>query len=174
MHIFAQTRTSITQSLKMKAPKIYFFKQEDNSETQEKSAPKVKEAPATGYVSSTGKLVFPTKSVAQLGLEPDGISFQIGAQEGKRKIKSLYVIPAAEETNETFQMEKGAKSYTIPLAVILQKGKIDYSGTKYVFTIKPFDYEDDITGYELQLEPETKPEYTGKPRGRKKAVTTEE
>jgi hypothetical protein len=158
----------------MKAPKIHFFKQEDNSETQTKSAPKEKEAPATGYISSTGKLVFPTKSVVQLGLEPDGIAFQIGTQEGKRKIKSLYVVPASEETNETFQMEKGAKSYTIPLAIILQKGKIDYSGMKYVFTIKPFDYEDDITGYELQLEPETKPEYTGKPRGRKKSVVTED
>ncbi|QKZ13904.1 hypothetical protein [Spirosoma sp. KUDC1026] len=158
----------------MKAPKIHFFKQEDNSETPAKSTPKAKEVPATGYISSTGKLVFPIKSVTQLGLEPDGISFQIGTQEGKRKIKSLYVVPTSEETNETFQMEKGAKSYTIPLPVILQKGKIDYSGTKYVFTIKPFDYEGDITGYELQLEPETKPEYTGKPRGRKKSVATEE
>lgn len=153
----------------MKASKIRFFSPEENSKPKpkEKSAPK--SVPVTGYISATGKLVFPDKSIAQLGFDPATTPFKIGAQEGKRKIKSLFLIPATEDDSETFELEKAAKSYGVSLPIILQKGGIDYGVTKYVFTVKPFDYEADVTGYELQLnDPTPKPAYTGKPRGRKR------
>lgn len=71
-------------------------------------------------------------------------------------------------------MTKAAKSYSIPLGVILNSGGVDYATTKYSFIINSFEYEG-VTAYELQLvkdqaakESAEKPVYTGKPRGRKR------
>jgi hypothetical protein len=150
----------------MKATQIRFFSRQENSEQKTKTAPK--STPATGYISGAGKLVFPAKTVAQLGFEPDGSRFKIGTQEGKRKLKILYLIPDTEGDPEAFDLEKAAKSYTISLPIILQKGGIDYAKSKYVFTVKPFEYESGVSGLELALaSQEPKAEYTGKPRGRK-------
>lgn len=150
----------------MKATSLRFFSPQDNSEQKAKSVPK--SVTLTGYLSPAGKLVFPAKTVSQLDFNPDTTRFKIGTQEGKRKIKSLYLVPAGDDSSETFEMVKAAKSYTISLALILQKSGIDYANTKYTFTIKPFTYEDGISGYELQLNDSApKPAYTGKPRGRK-------
>ncbi len=150
----------------MKSAPIRFFSPQDNSERKEKSA--AKPVIVTGYISATGKLVFPAKTIGQLSLDPESARFKIGTQEGTRKLKSLYLIPANDDQDETFEMVKAAKSYSIPLAVILQKGGVDYANAKYTFTIKPFDYEDDVKGYELQLNDQSpKAPYTGKPRGRK-------
>ena len=114
-------------------------------------------------------MVFPDKSVSQLGLDPQTNRFKIGTQDGKRKIKSLYLIPGDEGQEETFELSKGAKSYGISLPIILQKGGIDFSNVKHSFVVKPFDYEEGVTGYELKLSNESpKAEYTGKPRGRKR------
>ena len=149
----------------MKAKSIRFFSPVDNSEEKQKSTSKAPEL--TGYISGTGKLVFPNKTVEQLDFNPEGTRFMIGAQEGKRKLKSLFLVPSTDEQAEAFELTKSAKNYNIPLSFILQKNGVDYSNNKYNFTIKPFDYEG-LTGYELQLEQEgPKPEYTGKPRGRK-------
>lgn len=154
----------------MKAKQIRFFSPNENSETVQKEKKSVvKTTPVEGYVSATGKLVFPDKAVSRLGFDPQNSRFKIGTQEGKRKIKSLYMIPDTEGEEETFELTKGAKSYGISLPYILQKGGIDYAGTKHTFTVKPFDYEEGVTGYELNLNNESpKAEYTGKPRGRKR------
>lgn len=154
----------------MKTKQIRFFSPNENSEATKKAKKSVvKAAPVKGYISATGKLVFPDKSVSQLGLDPQNNRFQIGTQEGKRKIKSLYMIPGTEGQEQTFELEKGAKSHGISLPYILQKGGIDYANTKHTFTVKPFDYQGGITGYELKLASESpKSDYTGKPRGRKR------
>ena len=154
----------------MKAKQIKFYSQDDNSETVKKTRKSTTKAePAKGYISTAGKLVLPEKTVSQLGIDTDNKRFKVGTQEGKRKIKSLYLIPTDETGAETFTLTKGAKSYSISLAYILKKGSIDYSETKYAFVVKPFDYEDGVTGYELKLTNDSpKPEYTGKPRGRKR------
>lgn len=154
----------------MKPKQIRFFSPNENSETKKKATKSVvKAAPVKGYISATGKLVFPDKAVSQLGFDPQSSRFKIGTQEGKRKIKSLYLIPDSEGQEDTFELEKGAKSHGISLPYILQKGGIDYADTKYTFTVKPFDYENGIMGYELKLGNEKpKTEYTGKPRGRKR------
>lgn len=150
----------------MKATALRFFSPQDNSESKAKSTPKA--VALTGYLSPAGKLVFPAKTVSQLGFNPDTTRFKIAAQEGKRKIKSLYLLPATDDSTETFELVKAAKSYTISLAVILQKGGIDYAKSKYTFVIKPFSYEDGVSGYELQLNDlAPKLTYMGKPRGRK-------
>lgn len=150
----------------MKSTDIHFYSPAENSVAKEKSAPKP--VSITGHISTGGKLVFPNKSIAQLPFDAETVRFQIGSQGGKRKIKSLYLITASEDQADAFSLVKAAKSYTIPLALILQKGGIDYADTKYTFVVKPFTYQDNMPGYELILKNnKPKPVYTGKPRGRK-------
>lgn len=150
----------------MKATAIRFFSPEENSEP--KSKPTTKSTPITGYISGGGKLVFPVKSISQLDIDPDNTRFKIGVPEGKRKIKTLYLVPATDDQSESFELVKAAKSYTISLALILKNNGVDYANTKYTFTIKPFDFEAGVSGFELQLDDNSpKAEYTGKPRGRK-------
>ena len=156
----------------MKALPLRFFSPKENSVTKEKSV--VKSVPVTGYISPAGKLVFPAKTIGQLAFDPDTVRFKIGTQEGKRKIKSLYLIPATDEQDDAFELTKAAKSYVIPMASILQRSSLNFADTKYTFTVKAFDYQEGVTGYELQLNDQTpKPEYTGKPRGRKRKVVQE-
>ena len=145
---------------------LRFFSPADNQLKPEKSksvSPKL-----TGSISATGKLVFPFPTIEQLGINADTARFLIGRDEGKRKLKALYLVPASPEDTNGFGLEKGAKSYTIPLALILHKGGIDYGATKHLFTISSFEYQLGITGYELTLNNTApNPPYTGKPRGRK-------
>ncbi|GAB4040570.1 hypothetical protein [Spirosoma gilvum] len=154
----------------MKAKQIRFFSLDENSEAKKpKKKSAAKSAPVTGYISPAGKVVFPNKSASQLGIDTENNLFKVGTQDGKRKIKSLYLIPGAGEGEEAFILEKAAKSYSLSLPYILQKGGIDFGDTKYTFTVKPFEYDNGVTGYELKLGNQNpKPEYTGKPRGRKR------
>ena len=148
----------------MKIKAIRFFSPQENSLKKEKSKSQPK---ITGYISGTGKLVFPPATLEELGIEAGSIRFKIGTQEGKRALKFLYLIPSSEQT-ETFELVKSGRGFVIPLEVILKKGGVDYANSKYTFEVTPFNYEDGIIGYELTLNSgEPKPEYTGKPRGRK-------
>lgn len=155
----------------MKAVAIRFFSpQENNALTQKKEkSPRLKEIILTGYISGSGKLVFPAKTVAGLGLDVDNTSFKIGIEEGKRKAKTLYLVPAVDGQENSFQLEKAAKSYTLSLPFILRKSGVDYSSRKYGFRIELIEYEGS-QAYALQLsqdEAAPKAAYTGKPRGRK-------
>jgi len=125
----------------------------------------------TGYVSSAGKLVFPGITVANLGVDLGTTRFRVGMDAGKRKAKSLYLVPSSTD-EETFTFEKAAKSYTLALPFILKRSGVDFTKTKYDFTIRLFEYEG-MTAFELKVAPEaaaTKVPYTGKPRGRKPKV----
>ena len=148
----------------MKANSIKFFSPEENVVATKKS----KEAPKpTGYISGTGKLVLPPKTLEELGIEPESTRFRIGTQDGKRTIKNLYLVPTTDQEG-TFPMAKSGRGFSIPLENILRKGGIDFENTKYTFDITIFNYEEGTAGYELALTSSApKPEYTGKPRGRK-------
>lgn len=154
----------------MKSFSIQFFSLSDNSLPKEKKEAKPKKVVLTGYISGAGKLVFPAKTVAQLGSDFESSFFKIGTQEGKRKAKSLYLVKS-EESADSFQVQPAAKSVSISLPVLLKKIGVDFSETKYTFIIKPFEYEG-AEGFELELstaneEEKPKVEYTGKRRGRK-------
>ena len=153
----------------MKAINIHFLSPTENAQPKAKSEQAAKPAKVvlTGYISSVGKLVLPTNTVTNLGLDLDATPFKVGMDQGKRKAKSLYLVPASDD-QETFSFEKGAKSYSLGLAYILNKSGVDYAKTKYTFTIRLFEYEG-RTAFELQLAPEAaaKVPYAGKPRGRK-------
>jgi hypothetical protein len=148
----------------MKVKAIRFFSPEENTSKKEKSKSQPK---ITGYISATGKLVFPPATLEELGIEAGSTRFKIGAQEGKRALKFLYLIPSSEQT-ETFELVKSGRGFVIPLDVILKKGGVDFANSKYTFEVSPFSYEEGVVGYELALNSGApKPEYTGKPRGRK-------
>jgi len=148
----------------MKVKSIKFFSPNENAPVTAKA--KEKAAP-TGYISSTGKLVLPSATLEELGIEAESAKFKIGTQQGKRTLKFLYLIPATDQ-DETFSLEKSGRGYVIPLAIILKKGGVDFENVKYTFSITLFNYEEGVVGYELALEnPLPKPVYTGKPRGRK-------
>nr|WP_295935009.1 hypothetical protein [uncultured Dyadobacter sp.] len=149
----------------MKLKAIKFFSPEENvSKTKavEKAAPL-----PTGYISNSGKLVFPASALRDLGIDPESTHFKIGTQEGKRKIKSVYLVPAVG-SDQTFSFEKSGRGHVIPLALILKKGNVNFNSEKLIFKISTFDFDQATKGYELAIETEApKPEYTGKPRGRK-------
>ncbi|GAB4039377.1 hypothetical protein [Spirosoma gilvum] len=154
----------------MKAAKIRFFSPTENQQSTSKleKASKPANLKLTGYVSTAGKLVLPAKTVAQLGVDLDKTSFKVGMDEGKRKAKSLYLVPSSMDEG-TFAFQKAAKSYTLALPFILKKSGVDFTKTKYDFTVRLFEYEA-TTAFELKVAPEAtavKLPYTGKPRGRK-------
>jgi len=152
----------------MKEKSIRFFSPQENSEKVEK---KITAQPKpTGSISPAGKLILPLKTIEQLNIDPATTLFKIGTEQGKRKLKLLYLIPASSDQSETFELVRSGRGYVIPLGLILKKGGVDFSNNKYTFTISSFDYEGSV-GYELVLNDSVvKPEYTGKPRGRKKKV----
>ncbi|AUD06590.1 hypothetical protein [Spirosoma pollinicola] len=154
----------------MKAINIHFFSPTENQQPKAKAEKAAKPAKLllTGHISTTGKLVLPAKTVAHLGVDLNKTSFKVGMDEGKRKAKSLYLVPSSSNA-ETFVFEQAAKSYTLALPFILTESGVDFVKTKYDFTIRLFEYEG-TTAFALQLAPEAaeaKVPYTGKPRGRK-------
>ena len=155
----------------MKLKAIKFFSPEENvpkTKATEKAAPL-----PTGYISNSGKLVFPAKALGDLGIHPESTYFKIGTQEGKRKIKSIYLVPSSS-SDQTFSFEKSGRGHVIALAIILKKGAVDFENQKLIFTISSFDFDPATKGYELAIESEApKREYTGKPRGRKPRATAD-
>jgi hypothetical protein len=148
----------------MQTDEIRFFNPSENTDVAPKKRAK-KPATMTGYISATGKLVLPNKTVEQLGINPSDMMFKVGAQAGKRKAKQLYLVPASGEDAAAFEVVKAAKSYSISLPFILQKNGIDYVGQKYSFVISPFDFAGGVTGYMLKLnKPAEKTGKVGRPR----------
>jgi hypothetical protein len=154
----------------MKLKAIKFFSPEENV-SKTKAAEKEASLP-TGYISNSGKLVFPAIVLRDLEIDPESAHFKIGMQEGKRKIKSVYLIPAAS-SDQTFSFEKSGRGHVIPLAIILKRGNVHFESEKLIFKISTFDFDQSTNGFELVIEAEApKTEYTGKPRGRKPRVQT--
>ncbi|SEJ32896.1 hypothetical protein SAMN05216327_108302 [Dyadobacter sp. SG02] len=155
----------------MKLKAIKFFSPEENV-PKVKTTPKAAPLP-TGYISNSGKLVFPAAALGDLVIDQESANFKIGIPEGKRKIKSVYLIPASN-SDQTFSFEKSGRGHVIPLATILKKGGVDFESQKLVFKISTFDFDQATKGYELAIETEApKPVYTGKPRGRKAKAGTD-
>lgn len=135
----------------MQTEDIRFFSPSENAEEATPKKRSKKSVAVTGYISATGKLVLPNKSVEQLGIEPNGMTFKVGAQAGKRKAKLLYLVPASASDSESFELVKAAKSYSISLPFILQKNGVEYAEQKYTFVITEFDFDGGVTGYMLKL-----------------------
>ncbi|SKC19597.1 hypothetical protein [Dyadobacter psychrophilus] len=149
----------------MKAKSIRFFSPQENEQKVDKKA-KAKSLPK-GYISAAGKIVFPSLTIEELGIEPDTTRFLVGTDDGKRKIKNLYLVPTNQDG--AFSITRSGRGYSLPLDLILSKGGIDYGSQKYVFTASIFQHEGSV-GYALEISPEQASEkvpYTGKPRGRR-------
>lgn len=141
---------SLTQKQNtMKIPEIRFFSHEENEST------KVKEEVAiqpTGYISATGKIIITQSTADEVGLKPSESAFRVGMPENKRKLKSLYVIPTQKGEDGVFEMTESGRNYFIALGVILENSGVDFRNNKYTFDINPFQYDGDVTGYELKLD----------------------
>ncbi|MGN7887487.1 hypothetical protein [Dyadobacter sp. 22481] len=150
----------------MKTPNIRFFSPGENTVIVKESV-KAKSA-ASGYISTSGKIVLPVSTLRKLGINAASASFMIGSPARQKTIKSIFLVPASEKDG-AFSFQKSAGGgYAIPLAAILKKGGVDFESAKVPFLVTEFDYSQGITGYELRLqEVRPKPAYTGKPRGRK-------
>ncbi len=126
----------------MKPVTIQFFSPQENQPLgQQGATKKTSQAVLTGSISPTGRLLFSPKTIDQLAIDPTTIRFKIGTDKGKRKIKTLYLLPTTEDDSDTFELVKKTNSYSITLAVILQKGGVDYKQTTYIFTLEPFAYQ---------------------------------
>ena len=149
----------------MKAKNIRFFSAQENEPKADKK-PKTNPLPK-GYISAAGKIIFPSAAIEELGIEPESTRFLVGTDDGKRKIKNLYLVPTDEQS--AFSIVRTGRGYSLPLELILTKGGIDYSNQKYIFTASIFQHDDSV-GYALEISPEQvveKVPYTGKPRGPK-------
>ncbi|WP_234734193.1 hypothetical protein [Tellurirhabdus bombi] len=156
----------------MKEKKIRFFSPQDNEETKPKPAKEQKEAAPTASISLTGRLIFPIKTIEKLDVNPETTRFRVGVEEGKRKVKSLYLVPATDDSADVFELVKIGRSYTIPLQGILKNLNLDYTTTLFIFSVKSFDYEDSARAFELALteqQERVKKEGEPKKRGRKPA-----
>lgn len=155
----------------MKIPQIKFFTPDENAPQISKAVEKAK---PSGHISESGMLIFPKATLEEIGVEPQTALFKIGTQEGKRKIKSLYLIPT-EEQDGSFAFTRIGRGSGVSLPVILKRGGIDYEAVKHIFTVTIFNYSDGVIGYELAIQPEAPKEpYTGKPRGRKRKESKQE
>lgn len=156
-------------------PDIHFFTQADNQPTVKDAKAKkaAKLIPLTGYVSATGKLVLPTKTLQTINESGTLQAMKVGSPIGKRKLTVLYLVPTDEQDTEGFPLVTAAKGATIDLRQILHNGRTNYKADKYDFRLTPFTYEAGVTGYELELtirSSKPKVPYMGKPRGRKPKV----
>ncbi len=107
----------------MKPVAIQFFSPSDNTKSaQQPTTKQTRKVSLTGSISATGKLILSHKTVDQLALNPTTARFRIGMEQGKRKIKSLYLIPTQEDPSDTFELVRKTNRYSIALALILQKG----------------------------------------------------
>ena len=158
----------------MKPIAIQFFSPLDNTKPpHQPTTTRTRKGSLTGSISAMGKLILSPKTVDQLALDPTAVRFKIGIEQGKRKIKSLYLIPTQEDHADTFELVKNANHYSIALAPILRKGGVYYQQTPYGFTIHSFVHEDGVTGFELRLNTQPpKPADTGKPRGQRVQPST--
>ncbi len=141
---------------------ISFFSPEENV-APKKTSEKAAKSYTTGYITSTGKVIVPQKSAEEVGIEPQNSAFKIGKPEKKRKLKSLFLVPASREEEGTFEMEESGRNFFISLGPILESSGLDVQKHKYTFDIKPFEYNDS-KAFELKL---GAPTPRGKRPGRK-------
>ena len=107
-----------------------------------------------GYISRSGKLVLPNKSVELLKLDFNLLSVRVKVgvdAEEQHKIDTLYLVPTENSMTDAFTVTQAAKGYTIALGKILLREGIMYKTIKYTFTIEPFLSEDGMGGYQLRL-----------------------
>lgn len=143
---------------------IRFFSPQENKAERKTKVKEESGEPATGYISSTGKVIIPQKAAEEVGLNTSHTTYMVGTEQNKRKLKSLYVVPASGHTEGAFEMVSSGRNNFIALGVILEKSGLDYQNNKYTFEISSFVLGDDIKGIELKL---NKPTAKTKRAGRK-------
>ncbi len=130
---------------------IRFFSPKENKATRKPRSKAESNDATTGYITGTGKVIIPQKSADEVGIESENATFMVGMQQNKRKLKSLYIVPASDDQEGTFEMKNSGRNNFIALGVILEKNGLDFQNNKYTFDINPFNFDGDVTGFELKL-----------------------
>lgn len=132
----------------MKVKNLRFLSPEENIAVKKKDE---STSQPSGYISGTGKLIIPQKAADEVGMSADNAAFKIGVQENKRKLKSLYLVPASGDEEGAFEMKNSGRNNFIALGVILENNGVEFQTNKYTFDIDTFEYEQGVKGYELKL-----------------------
>lgn len=135
----------------MNLEEIRFFNPKENKADRKARTKSETNDPTTGYITSTGKVIIPQKSAEEVGMNADHTTFMVGMQQNKRKLKSLYIVPATNDHEGSFEMKSSGRNNFIDLGVILEKNGLDFQNNKYTFDINPFNFDGDVNGYELKL-----------------------
>ena len=139
--------------MKVKPNKIRFFSPEDNTDEAPKVTPK--ETLFSTSVTKTGRLAFPQKLMEGLSIDPSKPHYKVGTVNRRKGVKALYLIPTEAGDTEAFELSKTGRGYSIPLKGVLQKIGLNFQDHEYTFTIKPYDYGDGISGFELVSDQQT-------------------
>lgn len=134
--------------MKVKPEKIRFFSPSQGEEkAPEAAAPKQTTFSTT--VTKTGRLAFPQKLMEGLGIDPSKPNFKVGTTNRRKGVKALYLIPTDNDDTEAFSLTKTGRGYSIPLKGVFQQMGLEFTDQEYVFMIKPFEYAEGVTGFEL-------------------------
>ncbi|GAB3248939.1 hypothetical protein GCM10027347_05680 [Larkinella harenae] len=139
--------------MKVKPNKIRFFSPADNTDEAPKVTPK--ETTFTTAVTKTGRLAFPQKLMEGLNIDPTKPFYKVGTVNRRKGVKALYLMPTEQGDNEAFELAKTGRGYSIPLKGVFQKIGLNFQDQEYTFTIKPYDFGDDISGFELVSDQQT-------------------
>lgn len=140
--------------MKVKADKIRFFSPQDNQEeTAAKATPK--ETSFTTTITKTGRLAFPQKLMEGLSIDPSKPYFKVGSVNRRKGLKALYLFPTEQGDSEAFELAKTGRGYSLPLKGVLSKIGLDFQSQEYSFSIKPYEFGDGISGFELVSEQAT-------------------
>lgn len=129
----------------MKQQSLKFFKAYENEVSAGKSSSK--KPPVTGYLSVSGKLVLPFETFRALSIDPLTIAFRVGHRAGKRLLDALFLVPTPIQDGDGFPLVKTSRHYTISIGTLLQNRGVDFKQVKYFFTITPFAFDNNVTGY---------------------------
>lgn len=126
----------------MKVPQITFFSPDQN-------IPGIEKSPVlpTGYISRSGRLVFPRSTIKETGIEP-AAKFKIGTDVRRRKFEHLYLVPTQEEN--AFAFRRQGPGLVLDVPQILKACRIGFENARYAFTVEPITYEGSVA-YTLSI-----------------------
>ena len=129
----------------MKQLSLKFFKVHENEVSPGKTS--TKKPALIGYLSASGKLVLPPETFRALSIDPLTIAFRIGHRAGKRLLDALFLVPAPIRDSDSFPLVKTSNHYAISIGTLLLNRGIDFKQMKHIFTITPFAFDSNVTGY---------------------------
>lgn len=100
-----------------------------------------------------GKLHFSSSAIEKYKLNAS-MYFKVGADQSKKKDKSLYLIRLSEKTPEAFKVTSAGRNMYLATKPVFAAMNIDHVKKKLVYSVAEFEYEGQA-GLKLSLVEET-------------------